>query len=152
MTSARPTHAGADWFGGGDPRVTLSAVMASIDEIRERIEQRMQQTLAGAEHLRAALTALDDDAPGRVPRDTLRETHARSRRRRAARGSVRQAVLDALRDGQARTSGEIAEVTGLARATVASTLSRLLAEGAISKPCRGFQLVQDPTGAACAPG
>jgi DNA-directed RNA polymerase specialized sigma24 family protein len=126
--------------------------MASIDEIREWIEHRMQQTLAEAEHLRPALTALDDDAPGRVPQDTSRETQARNRRRRAARGSVRQAVLDALRDGKARTSREIAEVTGLARATVASTLSRLLAEGAISKPSRGYQLVQDPTGAACAPG
>ena len=38
------------------------------------------------------------------------------------------------------TAGEIAAATGLARATVSTTLSRLAASGEIAKAARGYQI------------
>jgi DNA-binding IclR family transcriptional regulator len=41
------------------------------------------------------------------------------------------------------TAGEIAAATGLERATVSSTLSKLATSGAITKAARGYQLRHD---------
>jgi predicted transcriptional regulator of viral defense system len=47
------------------------------------------------------------------------------------------------------TSGEVATATGLGRATVGTTLSRLAKAGEVTKAARGYQLVgQAPAGAA----
>src|SRR5450755_3217048 len=63
-------------------------------------------------------------------------------RTRAAPGATKAAVLAALKDASAMTAGEIAAATGLARATVSTTLSKLAASGEITKAARGYQIPQ----------
>ena len=63
-------------------------------------------------------------------------------RTRTAPGATKAAVLAALKDGSAMTAGEIAAATGLARATVSTTLSKLAASGEITKAARGYQIPQ----------
>ena len=58
-------------------------------------------------------------------------------------GRDRTAILAALSDGSAMTAGEIAAATGLARATVSSTLSKLATSGEIAKAARGYQLARE---------
>jgi DNA-binding transcriptional ArsR family regulator len=64
-------------------------------------------------------------------------------RTRTAPGATKAAVLAALNEGSAMTAGEIAATTGLERATVSSTLSKLATSGAITKAARGYQLRHD---------
>ncbi len=59
---------------------------------------------------------------------------------RTAPGATKAAVLAALKDGSALTAGEIASATGLGRATVSTTLSKLATSGEITKAARGYQL------------
>ncbi len=59
---------------------------------------------------------------------------------RTAPGATKAAVLAALKDGSAMTAGEIAAATGLGRATVSTTLSKLAGSGEITKAARGYQL------------
>jgi DNA-binding IclR family transcriptional regulator len=63
-------------------------------------------------------------------------------------------VLGALGDGQAMTAGEVAAATGLARATVSTTLSKLANTGEVLKAERGYQLPTPggPTDATAASG
>jgi hypothetical protein len=49
-------------------------------------------------------------------------------------------VLAALADGEPMTAGEVAEKSGLARAPVSSTLSRLARSGEVQKAARGYRL------------
>jgi DNA-binding transcriptional ArsR family regulator len=57
---------------------------------------------------------------------------------RNARGHTRAAVLAALSDDRALTSGEVATATGLSRSTVSTTLSRLAKTGEVVKAERGY--------------
>jgi DNA-binding IclR family transcriptional regulator len=49
-------------------------------------------------------------------------------------------VLGALAAGNAMTAGEVAAATGLARATVSTTLTKLSKGGEVLKAQRGYQL------------
>jgi DNA-binding transcriptional ArsR family regulator len=69
-------------------------------------------------------------------------------RTRTAPGATKAAVLAALNEGSAMTAGEIAAATGLGRATVSTTLSKLAATGTIIKAARGYQLRHDSDAAA----
>ena len=55
-------------------------------------------------------------------------------------GATKTAVLGALGNGNAMTAGEIAAATGLARASVSTTLSKLATSGEIAKAARGYRL------------
>ena len=59
---------------------------------------------------------------------------------RAASGSTKTAVLQALAAGNAMTAGEVATATGLGRASVSTTLSKLANSGEVAKAARGYQL------------
>ena len=59
---------------------------------------------------------------------------------RRPRGGTKAAVLDALAGGEAMTAGEVANRTGLGRASVSTTLSKLAKTGEVSKADRGYQL------------
>ncbi len=65
---------------------------------------------------------------------------------RAASGSTKSAVLQALAGGSAMTAGEVATATGLSRASVSTTLSKLASSGEVTKAARGYQLA-GPTAA-----
>jgi len=58
---------------------------------------------------------------------------------RSAPGATKGAILETLSTGEAMTAGEIAAATGLGRATVSTTLSRLAKTGDLNKVARGYQ-------------
>ena len=69
---------------------------------------------------------------------------------RTAPGATKTAVLAALSDGNALTAGEIAKATGLGRASVSTTLSKLAKTGELTKAARGYQLAGKTTTAPAA--
>ncbi len=66
----------------------------------------------------------------------------KSRAARAAPGATKSAILAALATDSAMTAGEIATATGLERATVSTTLSRLAKTGEVTKAPRGYQITK----------
>lgn len=129
----------------------------TLDELRESIERRLAELADDGERLKAALAALNASvtpttptpspkAPRRASPAADRQAPKPARRKPkepqsttaavAKRGATRQAALDALADGSARTAGDIA--TGLRRGSVSTTLSNLLAAGQVLKARRGY--------------
>jgi DNA-binding IclR family transcriptional regulator len=62
-------------------------------------------------------------------------------------------VLSALRgaDGKPMTAGEVASATGLGRASVSTTLSKLAKSGEVTKADRGYKLATGPAADATPP-
>ena len=75
-----------------------------------------------------------------------RSTGQRSRTR-AAQGQTRSAVLAALSSGEAMTAGEVAAATGLGRASVSTTLSKLANSGEVAKADRGYRRAESSSAA-----
>ena len=67
---------------------------------------------------------------------------------RTAPGATKTTVLEALSGGGAMTSCEIAAATGLGRATVSTTLSKLPKSAELTKTARGYQLAGSTAPAA----
>jgi DNA-binding transcriptional ArsR family regulator len=140
-----------------------------IDNLREQIQERLDQLGREAERLGKALAALDprpSKTPARKPpapkpavakpsqvtaaapmASTTKRTPARRKSqpaapspRRTAPGATKASVLAALEAGDAMTAGEVATKSGLARATVSTTLSKLAKSGEVQKAERGYQL------------
>ncbi len=141
-----------------------------IDRLRVQIQERLDQLAHEADRLRKALAALDPRSspaptrkpPARKPRTaskpgsppatkptapaaktaTARPTPKPAARssRRTAPGATKASVLAALAGGEAMTAGQVADKTGLARATVSTTLSKLAKSGEVQKAERGYQL------------
>jgi DNA-binding IclR family transcriptional regulator len=141
-----------------------------IEQIRRDIQALIDELLKEVDRLRRALAALtsrasepdrsgraapvagsaaDESAAktpraraGRTPRTSEKpaSSAAAPARTRTAPGATKAAVLAALKDGSAMTAGEIAATTGLGRATVSTTLSKLATSGEITKATRGYQL------------
>lgn len=131
-----------------------------INRICEQIQERLNQLEREADQLRKALAALApvSSAPSsRAPtharseapspqRDLPAPQRARARRgreptagsRRTAPGAMRAAVLAALPRGEALTAGQVADQTGLPRATVSTTLTKLAKSGDVQKAERGY--------------
>jgi hypothetical protein len=140
-----------------------------IDRLREQIQQRLDQLVGEADRLRKALVALDprsSSAP--APKPAARTAPARKRARvatptpkapatnsataqptsqatapalrRTAPGATKVSVLAALAGGEAMTAGQVADKTGLARATVSTTLSKLAKNGEVQKAERGYRI------------
>ena len=141
-----------------------------IDQLRSDIQQRLNQLLTEADKLRRALTALGSQdgaanspssSPARrapraqtatrrsratasqpKPRSNARPANATGPRARAASGQTRSAVLKALSNGKAMTAGEVSSATGLGRASVSTTLSKLAKTGEVTKAQRGYRLAE----------
>ena len=149
-----------------------------IDQIRQHIQERLDELLAEADKLRRALIALDPRersttlrAPRAAARPALEEPvatpsadtalpkppSARTRTRtsppaRTESGATKAKVLSALSHDGALTAGEVAAATGLGRATVSTTLSKLAKNGEIAKAERGYRLPQSANAPAQAQG
>ncbi len=132
--------------------------MELIDRIRRDIQQRLDAVLGEADKLRKALTALDPrngsgpaSQPARDGASAPPKTASprRATRRRTAPGATKRRVLTALADGSAKTAGEVAATTGVARGTVSTTLSKLSKTGEVVKAERGYRL---PSGGGSAGG
>ena len=135
-----------------------------IDRLREQIQERIDQLAGEADRLRKALAALDPrssaqsasepPAPKRAEAATTKPAASATKRaparrtsraaapspRRTARGATKASVLGALAGGEAMTAGQVADKTGLARATVSTTLSKLAKNGEVQKAERGYRL------------
>ena len=129
-----------------------------IDRLREQIQERLDQLAGEADRLRRALAALDPRSskpPARKPparktvavtatksaASTTKRTAAKRTTKATARsagrtapGKTKASVLAALAGGDALTAGEVATKTGLARATVSTTLSKLAKSGEGTRP------------------
>ncbi len=81
--------------------------------------------------------------PPRPPAPAPASPAAAPARARTAPGATKTAVLGALGSGNPMTAGEIAAVTGLAGASVSTTLSKLASSGEIAKAARGYQLERE---------
>jgi hypothetical protein len=120
--------------------------MDLIDRVRKDIQDRLDTVLSEADKLRKALQALDPrGAPPPGPaRPTAPASSARRARRTGGRrtppGATKLRVLQALSDGNAKTAGEVAASTGIARGTVSTTLSKLSKTGEVVKAERGYRL------------
>jgi DNA-binding transcriptional ArsR family regulator len=150
-----------------------------IDRIRQDIQERLDQLLAEADKLRRALIALDPRPQSATPpreasnsaggdktsatpslpksptaRTRTRAVSAASQPGKAASGATKTKVLSALSHDGALTAGEVANATGLGRATVSTTLSKLAKSGQIAKAQRGYRLRESPNvpGPAQGPG
>ena len=136
-----------------------------IDRIRQDIQESLDQLLAEADKLRRALIALDPRPQSATPPREARNSAdgdkasatpslpksptARARTRAASApaktaGATKTKVLSALSHDGALTAGEVANATGLGRATVSTTLSKLAKSGQIAKAQRGYRLPESP--------
>jgi CRP-like cAMP-binding protein len=140
-----------------------------IDRIRQDIQERLDELLAEADKLRRALIALDPRERSRTPdaehanarpasiepvampssspttalpkpSSAGARTLAASAASTPARGATKAKVLGALSNDGALTAGEVAKATGLGRASVSTTLSKLAKSGEIAKAKRGYRL------------
>lgn len=130
-----------------------------IDRIRHSIQERLEQLRDEAEKLGRALAALDPrekpkprpaarsaPAPAATPKpqpaSPRKRTPSTSKRKpptRTAPGATKATVLALSKDG-AMSAGEVAKATGLGRATVSTTLSKLARSGEVTKAERGYRL------------
>jgi CRP-like cAMP-binding protein len=115
-----------------------------LDQLRHDIQARLDELLTEVQRLRHALAALGsrDSTPSPPASASSSPTRARPSATvvRTAPGATKTAVLAALASGDALTAGEIAKVTGLGRASVSTTLSKLVKTGELTKAPRGYQL------------
>jgi len=148
-----------------------------LDDLRQQIQTYLEELLGEADKLRRALAALgsrdgggrpaapeDAGSRGRSPATSRTATRNPARPRasasttagpattaaRAASGSTKTAVLRALAGGNAMTAGEVASATGLGRASVSTTLSKLASSGEVIKAARGYQIAGAPADADAA--
>ena len=134
--------------------------MSVLDQITRAIRASLDELLDEVDRLRRALGALTPGGGEPAARSgsaaekpSTAAAAAKPRARtppaaaikppapaRTAPGATKAAVLGALGSGEAMTAGEIAAATGLGRATISTTLTKLAGAGEIAKAPRGYQL------------
>ncbi len=139
---------------GGDRAASASGrgsrSSASGSRSRSRSSSSSSSSSSGAP---ARTRSSAGGARGGRPRSTTGSTRTASTRGRASSGGTKNAVLKALGEahGEALTASEVAAATGLGRASVSTTLSKLARAGDVTKAQRGYQLA-DGTAAAASAG
>jgi DNA-binding transcriptional ArsR family regulator len=116
----------------GVPEDLLDRVLS---EIRERLE-RSRAAYEESQVLERALAALGPGASARADRTDARAASTRRpgpRRRRAAAGANREAILAVVRERPGVSVGEVQAATGIARSSVSVVLTRLVGEGALRR-------------------
>lgn len=124
-----------------------------IDRIRRDIQERLDQLLPEVDKLRNALAALDPRERSTAQRPPRAETPAPAGNgpraatkanggtpTRSPSGATKAKVLAALSASEALTAGEVARATGVGRASVSTTLSKLAKSGEVTKAKRGYRL------------
>jgi DNA-binding transcriptional ArsR family regulator len=107
-----------------------------LREIRER-KQAARAAVEESARLERALVALGRD-PGQPATEAAatpsrRARRSSRRRKRAAPGANRDAILALVHERPGATAGEISQATGIPRSTVSPTLARLVEGGAIER-------------------
>jgi len=115
----------------GVPEDLLDRVLS---EIRERLE-RSRAAYEESQVLERALAALGPVASARADRAVARAASTRrpARRRRAAAGANREAILAVVRERPGVSVGEVQAATGIARSSVTVALTRLVGEGVLRR-------------------
>lgn len=119
---------------------TLETFKARLAELEAQIEPLATE----ADDLRAAISKLEDGQPTDARSAKRSGSRSTTRKRstdkvqktatgRARRGHAKELVLKAAKENPDATSGQIAEITGLASNTVATTMSKLRASGDLPK-------------------
>lgn len=135
-----------------------------LDQIRHDIQSRLDEVLGEVDKLRRALAALASrdgnntptaaaakvatapapapaPAPARVKAPASKPAVKATSSDRTAPGATKAGILAALAAaGSPMTAGEIADATGIGRATISTTLSRLAKSGEVDKAERGYQV------------
>jgi DNA-binding transcriptional ArsR family regulator len=133
--------------GAAPPPSTSAAPSAAPERARRAPAPRTAtrkptRSRASASTATTAASAEPVEPPASAPAAGPARTAAR-----AASGSTKIAVLQALAGGSAMTAGEVATATGLGRASVSTTLSKLANSGEVTKAARGYQLAGQTPGA-----
>lgn len=125
-------------------RQALTALGADNGSSRTSARGGSRSTRAGSSSGRARSSSARATA---APKRAARSTQTRSRSsaattRRASSGGTKSSVLKALGEanGKALTASEVASATGLGRASVSTTLSKLARAGEVEKADRGYRL------------
>ena len=108
-----------------------------VGEIRAR-KRAARAAYDESQQLERALAALDAKAHSAEParaatKRRRRRSPATSTTTRTRRGANREAILAAAQERPGSTARELADATGIARATVASTVTRLAAAGVLER-------------------
>jgi len=107
-----------------------------LGEIRER-KEASRAAYEESQRLERVLAALEagGDGGGRHDRAAggARRARVSAGRQRAAPGANRNAIVAVVRDRPGVTAGEISSATGIARATVSSTVARLAGGGTLER-------------------
>jgi DNA-binding transcriptional ArsR family regulator len=133
-----------------------------LDQIRHDIQSRLDEVLGEVDKLRRALAALASrdgnntpaaaaakaaavtapaPAKARVKAPATKPAATAASSERTAPGATKAGILAALAAaGSPMTAGEIADATGIGRATISTTLSRLAKSGEVDKAERGYQV------------
>jgi hypothetical protein len=131
---------------GGAATPSASAAPPAAPECARRVPASRTATRKPARPRSSATTVATGRSPQRAEPPAARRAGAAAR---AASGSTKTAVLEALTGADAMTAGEVATATGLGRASVSTTLSKLANSGEVTKAARGYQLAgQAVVGAA----
>jgi predicted Rossmann fold nucleotide-binding protein DprA/Smf involved in DNA uptake len=132
----------------------MSVVTDAVKQWKSRLaelEQQIAPLVEEANELREAIAKVEGTlAPTPARRGRTRTKRAsvaalatkprgpsRASNGRTPRGQNRQRILEAIKT-DAKTAGEIAAETGIRRGTVATTLTKLVSDGAAAKAARGY--------------
>src|SRR3954452_9241995 len=102
-----------------------------LREVRER-KEAARSAYEESVRLQAALDALGS-ARGPSTSTPAAPAPSPAPPRRTARGENRRRILEVIQDRPGASAGEVAQVTGIARPTAASTLSKLAADGEVER-------------------
>lgn len=109
-------------------REATATIRREADELRRVIGEKQQAFHDEVDPLQEQLDALEE-AVARIEG----RSDQRSSSGRAPRGHNRRAILDVLRGNPGRTAAEVAEATGISKATVQATLAKLAIDGLVAK-------------------
>jgi sugar-specific transcriptional regulator TrmB len=122
----------------------LRRALAALDprekpEPKSTAKSTRKRTPKPAERPAPAATRASEP-PSAAPRKAATSSSSVSSGARTARGATKAKVIGALSSDGAMTAGEVAKLTGLARGTVSTTLSKLAKTGEVAKADRGYRL------------
>src|SRR5579872_4502776 len=138
-----------------DIQTRLDQLLAEADRLRQALTalgadngSSRSSARAGSSTARSTAARSTAARSAAAPKRAARATQTRSRTssarttRRASSGGTKSSVLKALgeADGKALTASEVASTTGLGRASVSTTLSKLARAGEVQKADRGYRL------------
>ena len=144
------SNATPDQNTGPDVRAILMAQIESDKESIAPIVAQIEETQERIRRAEQALRALDGDltrpAPARTPARSTGGTGSR-----APRGQNKLAILKVVQERPGVSAGEVAQVTGLANPTVATSLAKMSEAGDVDKRKDGgrvtFKITEQGTAA-----